>query len=86
MNDETIFAKFIHFTVFLAICALIVLIGWREPLSYRFMSPEQITEVASPPPEPLPVTPAPVQSRPSRLEERPTSTRGTRADAAHSHR
>jgi hypothetical protein len=43
--DETILEKTVHALVFLGICAAIIFIGWREPLRYRFMSPDEIAEV-----------------------------------------
>jgi hypothetical protein len=44
MEDETFFAKLVHLLVFLAICAAIIIVGWHEPLRFRFMSPEEIVE------------------------------------------
>ena len=68
MEEETFLAKIVHLAVFIAICVTIIVIGWREPLSYRFMSPEEIIDRTTPPveePRPTPVPP------PSRLEMRP---------------
>jgi hypothetical protein len=48
---ESFFAKVVHAIVFLAICTAIIFVGWREPLRYRFMSADEITE------EHQPVTP-----------------------------
>ena len=53
--EETLLAKTVHLLVFLALCAAIIVIGWHEPLHYRFMSPEQIAEIEvskEPPPKP----------------------------------
>ncbi|HEX5177645.1 MAG TPA: hypothetical protein VFV83_11470 [Chthoniobacteraceae bacterium] len=68
MEEETFFAKIVHLAVFIAICVAILVIGWREPLSYRFMSPEEISDRTTPPVEPPRPTPVPP---PSRLEQRP---------------
>jgi len=68
MEEETFLAKIVHCAVFVGICTAIIVVGWREPLSYRFMSPAEILELTTPPveaPQPTPVPP------PSRLEERP---------------
>jgi hypothetical protein len=72
MEEETLIAKIVHFAVFIAICLAIIIVGWREPLSYRFMSSEEIMDLTGPKPEP----PRPkFVPRPSRLDERPA--RGT---------
>src|SRR3954470_1164537 len=51
--EETLLGKVLHALVFIGICAAIVVIGWNEPLRYRFMSPAEIAEVEAslaPPP------------------------------------
>jgi hypothetical protein len=75
MEEETFFAKIVHFAVFIAICTAIIAIGWREPLSYRFMSPQEIIDTSAPAVEPSTPVPTP-QPRPSRLEEREKRMRG----------
>ena len=50
--EETPLAKFVHALVFLGICAAIVFVGWREPLAYRFMTPQEIAEDQKPPMQP----------------------------------
>jgi hypothetical protein len=59
MDDETLFAKLVNALVFVAICLVIVLVGWREPLRYRFMSAEDIAAEHPPPPPPPPPEPPP---------------------------
>jgi hypothetical protein len=38
---------------------VIVLLGWKEPLRYRFMSSQDIYELEHPAPPPIPSTPQP---------------------------
>lgn len=76
--EETLFEKFAHLLVFLAICGLIVWVGWNEPLRSRFMSQSEIMASEHP------VKPAPTPSwvenryRGSRLDEpaQPATTGG----------
>ena len=69
--EETLLAKTIHALVFLGICTAIIIIGWNEPLRYRFMSPSQIAEVEGD------------REEPERQEWRSTSSlKGTALDRA----
>ncbi len=69
--EETLLAKTIHALVFLAICMAIIIIGWNEPLRYRFMSPGQLAEVEGD------------REEPARQEWRSTSSaKGTALDRA----
>ena len=36
--------------VFLALCAAVIVVGWNEPLSHRFISEQQIAEQENPAP------------------------------------
>ena len=56
-------------TAYLAILGVILFVGWKEPLRYRFMSRAQIDAIEHPAtPAPPPPTP-----RPSRLAPTPPS-------------
>ena len=65
----------INAAVFLALCVVVVCVGWNEPLRYRFMSEQEIAEVERPP-----ATPAPTP-RPSAMEWRSQQS-GTSLDRA----
>lgn len=45
--EESLLEKIVHLIVFLAICGAVLFLGWNEPLSYRFMTPQQIATVES---------------------------------------
>lgn len=49
MNEETFVQKLVHGLVFVGLCAVIIAIGWHEPLRYRFMSPQEIYLIEHPP-------------------------------------
>jgi hypothetical protein len=34
--------------VYFSVCAVLILVGWEQPLRYRFLSPEQIAEIERP--------------------------------------
>ena len=58
--EETLGAKLVHALVFVGICAAIILVGWQEPLRYRFMSVDEIADHQAslhPTPVPQPVKP-----------------------------
>jgi hypothetical protein len=77
--EETFTAKLIHALVFLAICAGIILLGWNEPLRYRFMSAEEISALEQPPPPPTPpATPPWIDTRkvPTKLNDPSRPARG----------
>ncbi len=70
--EDTLAAKIVHAVFFVVICTVIVLLGWNEPLRYRFMSSQEIALLENPPPPPPPMpTPAwiDVHKTPSRLNE-----------------
>lgn len=78
--EETWLQKVIHFCVFLGISAGVLFVGWDEPLSYRFMSDQQIAEVEKPAEVTPPVVePPPIQSL-QRMSEWQSS--GTSLDRA----
>lgn len=51
-ETETPGAKVIHLCVFLAIVGAILLVGWNQPLCYRFMSQQEIDAIERPTPPP----------------------------------
>lgn len=59
MEQETLAQKVVHALVFAGICAAIVVIGWNEPLRYRFLSREEIFEIENPAPDFVPAPPTP---------------------------
>ena len=73
MKDES--KEFlVNAVVFLALGAAIIALGWKEPLSYRFMSEKEIAVArGTPPPKPTP--------RPSAMEWHAKS-RGTALERA----
>lgn len=80
--DESLTTKFLHLLVFLAICAGIILLGWNEPLRYRFMSPQEIAELENPPATPAPTPPPPwidTRKTPTKLNEMSHPGRGLSA-------
>lgn len=42
--EESFLGKVIHAIAFIAVCWVIITLGWKQPLSYRFMSPREIAE------------------------------------------
>lgn len=73
--EESPAAKVIHLCVFLAIVGAILLIGWNEPLRYRFMSQQEIDAIERP--TPPPATPPPVRRSwlPDRVKTNPLDNR-----------
>jgi hypothetical protein len=63
----------VNAVVFLGLAAAIIALGWKEPLSYRFMSEREIAAARATPPPPTP--------RPSAMEWHAKS-RGTALDRA----
>ena len=55
--EESFPAKIVHAVIFIAVCTVILSVGWNEPLRYRFMSPDQIAEAEGRTKEPAPPTP-----------------------------
>lgn len=73
--DETAAGRVIHLCVFLAIVGAILVVGWNEPLRYRFMSEQEIDAVEHP--APPPATPVPERRSwlPDRVKNNPLDNR-----------
>jgi len=41
-------SQLLQAVVYFAVCAALILVGWEQPLRYRFLSPEQIVEIERP--------------------------------------
>ena len=53
-------------TIYLAIVSVILFVGWKQPLRYRFMTKRQIDAIEHPAtPTPPPATPRPVIGGPA---------------------
>jgi hypothetical protein len=75
-------------SVFLVLCAVIIALGWKQPLRYRFMSSQQIYELehpnaATPVPDRV-ETPKPSwmrdPARRTKLDQSPSRERGDTND------
>ena len=65
------------FSVISIVIAAIIVVGWRQPLGYRFMSKAEIDAIENPSPIPAPPSPTPWmwdKSRNSKLD-RPSYNR-----------
>jgi hypothetical protein len=43
------FTQILQTILYLFVCAAVILVGWEQPLRYRFISSEQIAEIEAPP-------------------------------------
>lgn len=67
-------------SVFALLAGLIVFLGWRQPLRYRFMSAKEIAELHAPPPVPTPTPWIWDPNRSTKLDRDPYNQRGYSAD------
>ena len=58
MEDDPLDSPNRFWTIYLAILAVILFVGWKQPLRYRFMSRAQIDAIEHPT-TPVPATPTP---------------------------
>lgn len=42
------FTQILQATLYFFVCAAVILVGWEQPLRYRFLSSEQIVEIEVP--------------------------------------
>lgn len=72
--EESFSSKVVHAVVFIAICAVILSLGWNEPLQFRFLSPQEIHAIenpATPAPAPTPTPWIAAERKGTRLDEAP---------------
>ena len=71
--EESFVSKVVHAVIFIAVCTVLLSVGWNEPLRYRFLTSQEIAEIEGPLATPVPVVPLWFASRlkGTRLDEAP---------------
>ena len=79
--EESFPSKVVHAVVFIAICVVILSLGWTDPLRYRFLSVEEIQAIESaalPPPAATPIPWIAAELNGTRLDHGPRYKSGGR--------